>query len=133
MMATVQRVAPDAYAQCRDDRLSLPIDRSVRNAGSMADLRETSNQDAYVKASTDRYLQRCNGAEPGTILTRAETEAALQRARNLGYDVTGDLDGDGVVSWHHTDLDRTFTYTKVAVDESGVSSRRVGERHATHH
>lgn len=99
----------------------------------MADLRETANQDTYIAASTDRYLQRCNGAEPGTILTRAETEAALQRARKLGYDVTGDLDGDGVVSWHHTGLDRTFTYTKVtANDATRVITRRAGERHAPH-
>jgi ribosome assembly protein YihI (activator of Der GTPase) len=70
-----------------------------------------------------RFVERCNGAEPGQELDEAQAQETLQRALDRGFRVSGSLNL-GSVSWHDEKLDRTFSLTEVS--DTAFAARHSG-------
>lgn len=70
-----------------------------------------------------RFVERCNGAEPGRELDETQAQETLQRALDRGFHVSGSLTL-GSASWRDEKLDRTFSLTEVS--GSAFAARQSG-------
>ena len=72
-----------------------------------------------------QFVKRCNGAEPGELLDQAHAEAALKRATESGFEISGSL-LRGSASWRNESRDLTFTLSEVTEDAADVRRRTWG-------
>jgi len=71
---------------------------------------------------TRLFLQRRNGAGPGTIVDYTTAAQALERAATAGHDVQGSL-ASGHASWRNRKLDADFTYEALTAEQADALRR----------
>lgn len=72
-----------------------------------------------------RFIQRCNGAEPGELLDEVQAAVVLKRAADNGFEITGSL-LSGSASWCNGSRDLTFSLTQVTEADAKLRERTWG-------